>query len=214
MQARFYWNPAARKRRGRARRSSATARRLKSTRPVPRRGRAWPRCTPHSARGSPGCFPTPRLRPRPVPAPPERFPSIPTLADAHAALAYSALHYGWDSAAADASFRRAIALNQNCVTAFHWYSHALVAVRRFEESLAHSRAALQLDPMNLLIHVHLAWHHYMAREPGKTVEQAESVDSECGSHLPQGFRAAGLGTGGGGSACRSSRRSAGERSAQ
>jgi serine/threonine-protein kinase len=99
----------------------------------------------------------------------------PTLAEAHAALGYSALHFGWDSLAADASFRRAIELNRNCVTAFHWYSHALTAVGRVDESLATSRAALKLDPMNVLMTAHLAWHHHMAREPGRVVDQAQRV---------------------------------------
>ena len=99
----------------------------------------------------------------------------PTLAEAHAALGYSALHYGWDSLAADASFRRALELNRNCVTAHHWYSHALIAVGRVDESLAASRAALKLDPMNLVMSVHLAFHHHMAREPGRVVEQSLRV---------------------------------------
>lgn len=99
----------------------------------------------------------------------------PTLAEAHAALGYAALHYGWDVASAERSFRSALSLNAHCVTAHHWYSHVLAAAGRIEESLEESRRCLQLDPMNLLMSVHLAWHHHMAREPSHVVEQSERV---------------------------------------
>jgi len=44
-----------------------------------------------------------------------------------------------------------------------------------DESLAMSRAALKLDPMNLLMTAHLAWHHHMARESGRVVEHAQRL---------------------------------------
>ena len=99
----------------------------------------------------------------------------PTLAEAHAALGYAALHYGWDVPSAERSFHSALSLNAHCVTAHHWYSHVLAAAGRMEESLEESRRCLQLDPMNLLLSVHLAWHHHMAREPSHVVEQSERV---------------------------------------
>jgi len=99
----------------------------------------------------------------------------PTLAEAHAVLGYAALHYGWDLASAEHSFRSALKLNPHCVTAHHWYSHLLTAAGRMEESLEESRRCLQLDPMNLLMSVHLAWHHHMARAHSLVVEQSESV---------------------------------------
>lgn len=99
----------------------------------------------------------------------------PMLAEAHAVLGYAALHYGWDVASAEHSFRSALKLNPHCVTAHHWYSHVLAAAGRLEESLEESRRCLQLDPMNLLMSVHLAWHHHMAGEHSLVVEQSESV---------------------------------------
>lgn len=99
----------------------------------------------------------------------------PTLPEAHAALGYAALHYGWDLAAAETSFRSALTLGPQCVTAHHWYSHCLAAAGRVEESLEASQRCLQLDPMNLLMHVHLAWHHHMARQPAEVVAQSERV---------------------------------------
>lgn len=57
----------------------------------------------------------------------------------------------------------------------HWYSHCLVAAGRFDEALSESGVALALDPMNVLLSVHLAWHHYMAREHDLVLRQSERV---------------------------------------
>lgn len=99
----------------------------------------------------------------------------PGLAEAHTTLAYTALHLDLDLARAEQRFRHALALNPSYAPAHHWYSHALVAAGRFPESLSESRLALQCDPMNLLLSVHFAWHHHMAREAGLTLECAERV---------------------------------------
>lgn len=99
----------------------------------------------------------------------------PKLADAHTTLAYTALHYRWSPSEAESRFRHALSLNPNYAAAHHWYSHCLAAAGRFEESLAESRTALAVDPMNLLLSVHLAWHHHMAREPELVLQQSERV---------------------------------------
>src|SRR5438309_2469881 len=99
----------------------------------------------------------------------------PELPEAHTTLAYTALHHDVDLPRAERLFRHALALNHNYAPAHHWYSHALVAAGRFVESLEESRSALACDPMNLLLTVHLAWHHHMAREPVLTLEHAERV---------------------------------------
>lgn len=99
----------------------------------------------------------------------------PSLAEAHTTLGYTALHYAVDRAGAEERFRHALALNPSYAPAHHWYSHALASAGRIEASLAESRLALACDPMNLLLSVHLAWHHHMAREPARTREEAERV---------------------------------------
>jgi len=117
----------------------------------------------------------------------------PTVAEAHAAIGYAVLHYSWDVASAERSFRSALALNSHCVTAHHWYSHLLAAAGRVDESLQESHRCLQLDPMNLLMTVHLAWHHHMAREPSQVVEVAErSVAMDPRYHWGHYFLAWGL----------------------
>lgn len=99
----------------------------------------------------------------------------PTLADAHATLAYAALHYDRDLATAERGFRHAISLQPRNAAAHHWLAHQLVADGRIDEALDASRTALDCDPMNLILHVHMAWHHHMERKPELVVERAARV---------------------------------------
>ena len=99
----------------------------------------------------------------------------PDLAEAHTALAYAALHYDCDTASANDLFERAIRLNPQYIHAHHWHSHCLLANGRVEESLAASRSALAIDPVDLLINVHLGWHYLMADQPAEAIEQCDRV---------------------------------------
>jgi TolB-like protein/Tfp pilus assembly protein PilF len=93
------------------------------------------------------------------------------LAEAHATLAYRTTHYDREWATAEAQFRRAMELNPNYAVSHHWYSHYLTAVGRTEESLAASKRCLELDPLDLVINIHMAWHHHFARQYEEAVEQ-------------------------------------------
>ncbi|HEX9106873.1 MAG TPA: tetratricopeptide repeat protein, partial [Longimicrobiales bacterium] len=95
----------------------------------------------------------------------------PQLAEAHTPLAYASMHYLWAWRQAEAQFQRAIALDPRYVHAHHWYSHYLMATRRVEESLAESRRALELEPVDIIINVHLAWHYWLAGLHEEAVEQ-------------------------------------------
>ena len=99
----------------------------------------------------------------------------PQLAAGHTAFGYTTLHFDWDADAACRQFDQAIALNPDWVDAHHWHSHALCAAARFPESLAACRRIVELDPLNPLMHAHVAWHHYMAREFAGALDQAERV---------------------------------------
>jgi adenylate cyclase len=94
-----------------------------------------------------------------------------TLADAYSSLAYSTTHYDWNWPLAETRFRRAFELNPNYAIGHHWYSHYLTAMGRVEESLAESRRCLELDPLDLVINIHLAWHYQFARQYDEAVEQ-------------------------------------------
>jgi TolB-like protein/Tfp pilus assembly protein PilF/DNA-binding XRE family transcriptional regulator len=93
------------------------------------------------------------------------------LAEAHATLAYRTTHHDWDWATAEAQFRRALELNPNYAVSHHWYSHYLTAMGRTKESLEASKRCLELDPLDLVINVHMAWHHQFARQYEEAVDQ-------------------------------------------
>ena len=99
----------------------------------------------------------------------------PHLAAGHTAIGYTTLHFDWAADQACDEFDQAIALNPAWVDAHHWHSHALCAAGRFQESLDACRRIVELDPVNPLMHAHVAWHHYMAREYSTALAQAEKV---------------------------------------
>jgi adenylate cyclase len=99
----------------------------------------------------------------------------PQLAAGHTAVGYTRLHFDWNADDACRQFDQAIALNPTWVDAHHWHSHALCAAARFPESLAACRKIVELDPLNPLMHAHVAWHHYMARDYGEALTNSERV---------------------------------------
>ena len=99
----------------------------------------------------------------------------PQLAAGHTAVGYARLHFDWNADGACREFDQAIALNPAWVDAHHWHSHALCAAARFPESLAACRRIVELDPLNPLMHAHVAWHHYMARDFARALTQAEGL---------------------------------------
>jgi tetratricopeptide (TPR) repeat protein len=94
-----------------------------------------------------------------------------TLAEAHASLANVHLLYDWDLSASEKEYKRALDLDPDYTASHHWYSHCLLPLGRTEESLAESRRALELEPLNLVINVHLGWHYLYARQYDQAIEQ-------------------------------------------
>jgi DNA-binding SARP family transcriptional activator len=97
----------------------------------------------------------------------------PSLAEAHASLAYTSLYYDWDWAAAEAEFQRALAINPNYATAHHWYHELLTALGRFEEQMAEILLAQELDPLSLIINTDVGWGLYYARSYDRAIEQLQ-----------------------------------------
>jgi eukaryotic-like serine/threonine-protein kinase len=94
-----------------------------------------------------------------------------TLGQAHTSLAYIKHHYEWDWVGAEKEYHQAISLNPRDPNTHHWYSHYLVGMGRFQKSLAESRLALKLDPLDFILNVHLGWHYLMARRSDEAVEE-------------------------------------------
>lgn len=99
----------------------------------------------------------------------------PRLAAGHTAVGYARLHFDWNADGACRDLEQAVTLNPAWVDAHHWHSHALCAAGRFPESLAACGRIVELDPLNPLMHAHVAWHHYMARDYAEALAQSERV---------------------------------------
>ncbi len=74
-----------------------------------------------------------------------------SVAEAHTSLALIAESYDYDWQTAEKEFHRAIQLDPDYATAHQWYAEYLSWQGRFDEALAESERARQLDPLSLII---------------------------------------------------------------
>lgn len=75
--------------------------------------------------------------------------------------------------AADASFKRAFALNPADARAHHWYSAHLVQRGRFAEAIAAIDRAMNLDPLSVAVHSQRAAILFLSRRYDETIAQAK-----------------------------------------
>jgi TolB-like protein/DNA-binding winged helix-turn-helix (wHTH) protein/Tfp pilus assembly protein PilF len=94
------------------------------------------------------------------------------LAEAHTSLADVELILDWNWSGAEREFKRAIELNPNYSPAHVWYAHYLVAMGRFDESIAEARRSLELDPLSQFTMDFAEWAFYLARHFDLSVEQS------------------------------------------
>jgi tetratricopeptide (TPR) repeat protein len=113
------------------------------------------------------------------------------LAEAHASLGYVKFYFDWDWPGAEIEFKRGIELNPAYAEGHHYYSHYLVAMGRDEESLTESRRCLELEPLNLLLNVHLGWHYLYTRQSDQAVKQLQKT-LEMDANFAQTHRWLGL----------------------
>jgi TolB-like protein/DNA-binding winged helix-turn-helix (wHTH) protein len=99
----------------------------------------------------------------------------PSLAEAHTSLAIVAENYDWDWKTADKEFRRAIELNPSYATARQWYAEYLVFAGRFDEAVAESDRARQLDPLSLIIATDGGAVLYFSRRYDRAIERFRGV---------------------------------------
>src|SRR5213075_83585 len=93
------------------------------------------------------------------------------LAEAHNALAMVLFLY-LDIAGSIPEFQRAIALNPNYATAHHWYGfNPLATLGRFDEAIAESKRAVELDPLSPVINSDLGSNLMVARRYGEAIAQ-------------------------------------------
>lgn len=103
----------------------------------------------------------------------------PNLGEAHASLGYTYLFHGWDWGGAKRELDRAVELNANDASAHDWLSHYSIAMRQFGASLAHSKTALEIDPLNPLRRAHMVWHLLFSRRYDDVVSQGQRLLREA-----------------------------------
>ncbi|MCA1601740.1 MAG: tetratricopeptide repeat protein [Acidobacteria bacterium] len=99
----------------------------------------------------------------------------PSLAEAHASLAYDKFYFDWDWAGAEVEFRRAIELNDRYATAHQWYSIYLQASGRPDEAFREIHLARERDPLSLSINTDIGFHLYYNRQYDEAIKQLQSV---------------------------------------
>jgi DNA-binding winged helix-turn-helix (wHTH) protein/Tfp pilus assembly protein PilF len=95
--------------------------------------------------------------------------------EAHTAMALILQNYDWNWQGSEREYRRAIDLNPNNVTAHHWYAEHLMWLGRFDEALAESERARQLDPLSLIIAADNGAILYFSRQYDRAIEQFRKV---------------------------------------
>ena len=108
-----------------------------------------------------------------------------TLAEAHAALAFTTLCYDWNWPASERMFRRSLELNPNYAAAHQWYSNLLLATGRFDEAIAEIKRAQELNPLSLMDHSIAGWTFYQARQYDRAVQELRRL-LEMEPHFGQG----------------------------
>jgi len=99
----------------------------------------------------------------------------PTLAEAHASMAYVLNYYDWDRARAEQEFKRALELDPNDANAHHAYSRFLASMGRIGEARAELTRAQELDPLSLGIQSNVGMVSYFARQYDDALQQLQKV---------------------------------------
>jgi TolB-like protein/DNA-binding winged helix-turn-helix (wHTH) protein/Tfp pilus assembly protein PilF len=98
-----------------------------------------------------------------------------SLAEPHASLAYISFYFDWNWTAAEAEFRKAIALNPNYATAHDYYCSFLTAMQRPNEARAQIERALQLDPLSLSINSDVGFQMVYSYQYDAAIEQLKKT---------------------------------------
>jgi len=97
------------------------------------------------------------------------------LADAHSALCENKFFYEWDVNGAERECNRAIELDVNSARAHDMYARYLYGSGRFDEAIAESKAAIDLEPTALFIQRNYGISLFYARRYAEAVTQFKRV---------------------------------------
>jgi TolB-like protein/Tfp pilus assembly protein PilF/tRNA A-37 threonylcarbamoyl transferase component Bud32 len=110
----------------------------------------------------------------------------PELGEAYTTLAFATTIHDWDWEKAEGLFKRALELSPNYPFAHEWYSNYLAAVGRFDEAIAESTRAIELNPLSARSLVMNGWLLYQTRHFRRATAEAEKA-VEMEKDFPQGF---------------------------
>jgi TolB-like protein/Tfp pilus assembly protein PilF len=99
----------------------------------------------------------------------------PTLAEAHASMAYVMNYYDWDRSGAEQEFKHALELNPNDADTHHVYGRFLASMGRVDEARAELNRAQELDPLSLIIQSNAGIVSYFARQYDNALQQLQKV---------------------------------------
>jgi serine/threonine protein kinase/Tfp pilus assembly protein PilF len=97
------------------------------------------------------------------------------LAEVHTSLASLLMLNEWDWAKSEREFMRALELNPNYATAYHWYSGWLINMGRLDEALKMISRAADLDPISQAIVKDKGITLYYRREYEAAIELAKTT---------------------------------------
>src|SRR5436190_2741876 len=93
------------------------------------------------------------------------------LAEPHATLG-TVHEYSWQWAEAEKEFKRALELNPNYPTAYHWYSILLKNLGRNDEAAAMIKRARELDPLSSVISLNVSRMYQLQNNPDASIENS------------------------------------------
>lgn len=96
------------------------------------------------------------------------------LGEPHASLG-QVNRQSWQWAESEREFKRAIELNPNYATAYHWYSILLKDLGRFDEAALMIKRAQEIDPLSSVIGVNISIIYQIQNDHNASIENTLKV---------------------------------------
>lgn len=112
------------------------------------------------------------------------------LAEPHASLG-QVNSQSWQWAESEREYKLAIELNPNYATTYHWYSHNLRALGRFDEASAIIKRGHELDPLSSIISVNLSEIYLLLNDPRASIENTLKI-IELDPNFSEAYRSLGM----------------------
>src|SRR5438270_826513 len=108
-----------------------------------------------------------------------------TLAEAHASFGRILSGYDYDFERAIAEFERAIQLNPNYATSYHWISNGPLTARgEFDRAITEGKRAVELDPLSMIDNADLGQIYFYARRYDEAISQiGKAIEIDPHSYL-------------------------------